>query len=135
MPVTRKSLEQTSILRKLLGYHQAWRQGLPAARFGFQNVRTLFVTSSPERAQSMFVASLAATFTVSPRMVNSSLAFAHRFILARAAATPLGVSIRLWTGSGPHDSSSASLAYFIAASISTVCGSCKRLHTSPRLTQ
>lgn len=56
MPVTRKALAQTSILRKLLGYQQAWRQGIPAARFGFKNVRTLFVTSSPERAQSMFAA-------------------------------------------------------------------------------
>ena len=61
MPVTRKSLEQTSVLRKLLGYHQAWRQGIPASRFGFQNVRTLFVTSSAERAQTMFVANRDAT--------------------------------------------------------------------------
>ncbi|MFM9887649.1 MAG: replication-relaxation family protein [Burkholderiales bacterium] len=61
MPVTRKSLDQTSILRKLLGYQQAWRQGISAARFGFQNVRTLFVTSSPERVQSMFSANRDAT--------------------------------------------------------------------------
>ena len=61
MPVTRKALEQTSILRKLLGYQQAWRQGIPKTRFGFQNVRTLFVTSSAERAQSMFGANRDAT--------------------------------------------------------------------------
>lgn len=68
MPVTRKSLEQTSVLRKLLGYHQAWRQGIPAARFGFQNVRTLFVTSSAERAQTMFEANRDATQKLGSRL-------------------------------------------------------------------
>lgn len=61
MPVMRSSLEQTSIFRKLLGYHQAWRQGLPTQRYGFQNARTLFITSSAERAQTMFDANRHAT--------------------------------------------------------------------------
>lgn len=61
MPVVRTSLEQTSIFRKLLAYHQAWRQEIPVARFGFKNFRALFVTSSAERAQTMLDANRTAT--------------------------------------------------------------------------
>lgn len=61
MPVVRSSLEQTSIFRKLLAYHQAWRQELPMRQFGFRNFRTLFITSGPDRARTMFDANRAAT--------------------------------------------------------------------------
>jgi hypothetical protein len=80
MPVTRKTLEQTSILRKLLGYQQAWKQGVPSARFGFQNVRTLFVTSSAERAQTMFAANRDATQGLGSRL----------FLFADAASLTAG---------------------------------------------
>lgn len=68
MPVTRSSLEQTSVFRKLLGYHQAWKQGIPRQRFGFQNARTLFVTSSADRAQTMFAANRDATLGQGSRL-------------------------------------------------------------------
>lgn len=68
MPVMRSSLDQTSIFRKLLAYHQAWKQSLPAQRYGFKNARTLFVTSSPERAQTMFDANRQATQGLGSRL-------------------------------------------------------------------
>lgn len=61
MPVIRSALDQTSVLRKMIGYYQAWRDGKPAARFGFRNFRVLFATTSGDRAESMRTANLAIT--------------------------------------------------------------------------
>lgn len=61
MPVVRSSLEQTSVFRKLLAYHQAWRHELPMRQFGFRNFRTLFITSGPDRARTMFDANFVAS--------------------------------------------------------------------------
>jgi hypothetical protein len=49
MPVTRKSLGQTSLLRKLLAYQETWRQGLHRRHLGIPNFRVLTVTTSEER--------------------------------------------------------------------------------------
>jgi hypothetical protein len=50
MPLTRRSLMQTSIWRKLLGYQATWSQGIHNERFGCERFRVLFVTEGPERA-------------------------------------------------------------------------------------
>lgn len=51
MPVTRKSLSQTSLLRKLLAYEETWRKGAHKAHLAIPNFRVLVVTASPERAR------------------------------------------------------------------------------------
>jgi Replication-relaxation len=59
MPVIRKARSlgkdnrQTSILGKLLTYYQAWRDGHHKERYGWQNFRVLFVTTSPDRMATM----------------------------------------------------------------------------------
>lgn len=59
MPVMRKSRSlgrdhrQTSILGKLLTYYQAWRDGHHKERYGWDNFRVIFVTTSPERVATM----------------------------------------------------------------------------------
>lgn len=59
MPVMRKARSlgkdnrQTSILGKLLTYYQAWRDGHHKNRYGWENFRVLFVTTSPERVATM----------------------------------------------------------------------------------
>jgi hypothetical protein len=53
MPVERKSLAQTSMLRKLLAYEATWAQGIHLDRFHCERFRVLVVTSSPERARHL----------------------------------------------------------------------------------
>jgi hypothetical protein len=53
MPLTRRSLAQSSMLRKLLAYEATWRQGLHRERFGCSRFRVLVVTSSAERARNL----------------------------------------------------------------------------------
>lgn len=53
MPVTRKSLHQTSFHRKLLAYEATWAQSLHRTRFGFHRFRVLTVTTSTARVQSI----------------------------------------------------------------------------------
>lgn len=50
MPLTRGSLTQSSLLRKLLAYEATWREQVPKERFGAARLRVLLVTTSPERA-------------------------------------------------------------------------------------
>lgn len=50
MPVMRKGLGQTSFLRKLVCYHETWRQGIHSKHLGIPNFRVLTVTASRERA-------------------------------------------------------------------------------------
>ena len=53
MPVTRRSLVQTSFARKLLAYEATWSQGIHEKRFGFHRFRVLTITKSPERVKSL----------------------------------------------------------------------------------
>jgi hypothetical protein len=53
MPVIRKSLARTSMLRKLLAYEATWSQKLHRTRFGFDRIRVLTVTSVPGRVESL----------------------------------------------------------------------------------
>lgn len=59
MPVARQNLKQTSVLRKLLAYHETWRQGVLKDRF--PRFRTLTVTTSPHRVRNLIEANRAAT--------------------------------------------------------------------------
>ena len=61
MPVVRKSLRQTSLYRKLVGYYATWQQEIHTELFGFKNFRVLFVTTSPERCRNVMEANVAAT--------------------------------------------------------------------------
>jgi hypothetical protein len=47
------NLDDTSIVRKLLVYHSAWKQDLHAERWAFQKFRVLFVTTTRERISEM----------------------------------------------------------------------------------
>lgn len=49
MPVFTSNPERSSIYKKLLGYHESWKQKLHTEHFGIAGVRTLFLTTSPER--------------------------------------------------------------------------------------
>jgi hypothetical protein len=53
MPVTRKGLGQTSLLRKLLCYQETWRQGIHKQHLGIPNFRVLTVTTSRERVEHL----------------------------------------------------------------------------------
>ncbi len=53
MPVTRRSLTQSSLHRKLLAYEAIWVQNLHRSRLGFHRFRVLTVTTSAERARHM----------------------------------------------------------------------------------
>lgn len=53
MPLTRRSLGQSSMLRKLLAYEATWRQGIHRERFQCSRFRVLVVTSSAERSYNL----------------------------------------------------------------------------------
>ncbi len=53
MPVERRDLRQTSILRKLLAYQGLWKTRLHQRHFGWRNFRVLVITTSKERADTM----------------------------------------------------------------------------------
>ncbi len=53
MPVARKTLAQTSFLRKLLAYEATWRQGVHRIHLGIPNFRVLAVTTSTEREEQL----------------------------------------------------------------------------------
>jgi DNA-binding Lrp family transcriptional regulator len=52
MPVTRRTLSQTSFRRKLLAYQATWMQNVHR-RFGFHRFRVLTVTTSASRVKSL----------------------------------------------------------------------------------
>lgn len=54
MPVERHSLKQTSFARKLLAYHETWRQGVLKNKF--PRFRVLTVTTTAQRAQHLIEA-------------------------------------------------------------------------------
>jgi DNA-binding Lrp family transcriptional regulator len=53
MPVTRRTLVQTSFRRKLVAYRETWRQGLHRSHLGIPNFRVLTVTTSEERMRHL----------------------------------------------------------------------------------
>lgn len=53
MPVRRRSLEQSSIWRKLLAYEATWSQEVHHSRFGTKRFRVLVVTESVERMMNL----------------------------------------------------------------------------------
>ncbi len=53
MPITRRSLKQTSFHRKLVAYEATWNQKLHQSRFGFPRFRVLTVTTSAPRAKHL----------------------------------------------------------------------------------
>ena len=53
MPVTRKTLSQTSFARKLLAYEATWTQKIHQRNLGIQRFRVLTVTTSAERVKSL----------------------------------------------------------------------------------
>jgi len=53
MPVARRDIRQSSILRKLLVYQTMWKSKRHRQNFGWRNFRVLFVTTSTERVQNM----------------------------------------------------------------------------------
>jgi DNA-binding Lrp family transcriptional regulator len=56
MPVFRRSLNQSSIWRKLLAYEATWSQKIHESRFGTKRFRVLFVTTSQERMDHLVAA-------------------------------------------------------------------------------
>jgi DNA-binding Lrp family transcriptional regulator len=61
MPVERKTFDRTSFFRKLLAYHETWRQQIHTQHFGIKSFRVLTVTSSPERVRNIAAAASKAT--------------------------------------------------------------------------
>lgn len=53
MPVRRRTLKQSSILKKLIAYRATKRLNLHLERFGFPNFRVLTVTTSTDRVETM----------------------------------------------------------------------------------
>ena len=53
MPVARRDLRQSSILRKLLAYQTMWQSKRHIQHFSWRNFRVLFVTTSAERVDNM----------------------------------------------------------------------------------
>lgn len=68
MPVTRSSLNQTSLLRKFLAYEAVRQQGLHTSRYGWQNFRVLIITTSGDRINTM-----RATIASTPALKSSPL--------------------------------------------------------------
>ncbi len=53
MPVTRRSLNQSSLSRKLLAYEATWAQGIHRERFKCDRFRVLTVSTSPARVANL----------------------------------------------------------------------------------
>ena len=53
MPVERRDLKQTSIVRKLLAYQTLWKAKRHHEHFGWHNFRVLIITTSKDRADNM----------------------------------------------------------------------------------
>lgn len=53
MPIVRHSFYRTSFARKILAYHETWKQNVHQARFNIPRFRVLTVTTSAERAANL----------------------------------------------------------------------------------
>lgn len=56
MPVTRRSLSQSSFYRKLLAYEATWKQELHRSKLGFNRFRVLTITTCLQRTKSLVTA-------------------------------------------------------------------------------
>ena len=63
MPVTRRDLRQSSIMRKLQAYQAMWKSKAHQTHFGWRNFRVLFVTTSQERVENMIACANAQALT------------------------------------------------------------------------
>ena len=63
MPVARRDLRQSSIMRKLHAYQTMWKSKTHNVHFGWRNFRVLFVTTSQERVENMIAATNAQALT------------------------------------------------------------------------
>ena len=102
MPVKRRSLLQSSMLRKLLAYEATWKDAVHRERFGCQRFRVLVVTSSAERAHHL--AALAAQlprgrglflFTDADALRGKVFPHVHETILELPWLTATGTTERL----------------------------------------
>ncbi|HWB48624.1 MAG TPA: replication-relaxation family protein [Stellaceae bacterium] len=81
MPTARRSLDKTSILRKIVGYAETYRRDLHTKRYGLPNVRVLTVTPGRQRIGNIIAAYREhANTLVSPKF----FLFADRAGLSRA---------------------------------------------------
>lgn len=91
MPIMRKGLAQTSFLRKLLAYQEAWRRGLHREYLGIPNFRVLTVTTSRERVEHLVKACHSLTgggsrlflFTAQERLGQEDI-LTHQWVNGRA---------------------------------------------------
>jgi len=90
MPVRRKSLAQSSMLRKLLAYEATWTHSLHIKRYGFHRFRVLTVTTNTARLSSLLSAAS------SLKTGNGLFLFADRSILEN----PAGILGAKWTRLG-----------------------------------
>ncbi len=104
MPIERSTLDQTSMLRKFLGYEAARQQRMHTARYGWQNFRVLIVAPTVERADNMravltrtpqLKASPLFLFTDHPALIQSSDMLKHQWLDANGASTSLISGIRM----------------------------------------
>lgn len=68
MPIRRRSLRQTSFLRKLLAYYETWLQKLHTQVYGIKSFRVLTVTTSADRLTNILAANREATDGKGSRM-------------------------------------------------------------------
>ena len=68
MPVERTTLDQSSMLRKLLAYEGGRKQDLHMSRFGWRNFRVLITTTNRDRLDTM-----RAVIARTPELNNSPL--------------------------------------------------------------
>lgn len=68
MPVERRTFDRTSFYRKLIAYHETWRQQIHTQHFGIKSFRVLTVTSSAERVRNIAASARKATDGKAPRL-------------------------------------------------------------------
>ena len=56
MPVMRSNLHMSSVYRKLLAYHETWRQGLHISLFDLKRLQVLMVTNGEDRLRHLIAA-------------------------------------------------------------------------------
>jgi len=61
MPVERRTFDRTSFYRKLIAYHETWRQQIHTQHFGIKSFRVLTVTSGADRVRNIAAAAWKAT--------------------------------------------------------------------------
>lgn len=93
MPIIRRSLGQTSFMRKLLAYEGTWAQRLTKTSHGIERFRVLTVTRTPSRARRLAEACAGLTggrglflFTDIASLQKSSDPFRHEWLSGRGGS-------------------------------------------------